>query len=162
MIVHETPGMDLPAGLPAGFAQGFGEAKPIFVTAEDGFAAVAAIHDVVDGARVFDAEFAGHAGRLWKTASTVNAKTCEYAGLTPACRALAFTSSRWSSLRFTSPETQRTFARRGRGLRLTAWPRLILPRGETTCSFKPKCDETSVSRMGGFEPAKSEWFELAK
>jgi hypothetical protein len=48
---------------------------------EDGFAAVAAIHDVVNRTGIFDAEIAGHAGTLRNTAQTVNSKTCGSAGL---------------------------------------------------------------------------------
>jgi hypothetical protein len=39
---------------------------------------------VVDRAGIFDAQFAGHAGRLWNTAQTVNSKTYGSAGLTPS------------------------------------------------------------------------------
>ena len=56
--------MNLPVGLPAGFAQGFEAVKPILVIVEDGFAAVAAIQDVVDRAGVLHAQFSGPAGSL--------------------------------------------------------------------------------------------------
>ena len=39
--------------------------------------------DVRDGAGVFDAQFASHAGGLATTARPVNVIRCEYAGLTP-------------------------------------------------------------------------------
>ena len=52
------------------------------VVPKDGFAAVATIHDVIDRSGVFDAKFASHVGTLWNTALSVNAKTCDYAGLT--------------------------------------------------------------------------------
>ena len=54
MIGHETPAMNLPAGLPANFAQGFEEAEPVLIIAEDDFTAVSAIEDVVNGSWVLD------------------------------------------------------------------------------------------------------------
>jgi len=56
--------MHLPRSLGTGFRQRLDEAPPIQVVLEDGFAAVAAIHDVIDGAGVLDAKLAGHARRL--------------------------------------------------------------------------------------------------
>ena len=63
MIAHETIRMDLPAGLGAGFGERGEEAAVVEVVAEDGFAAVAAIHDVVDRAGVLPSQLAGRAGR---------------------------------------------------------------------------------------------------
>jgi len=53
--------MDLPGGFGASFAEDFQEAAPVEVVGEDGFAAIAAVHDVVNGARVLNAKLAGHA-----------------------------------------------------------------------------------------------------
>jgi len=61
MVRQETPTVDLPAGLAAGFAQSIEEPLAIAVVAEDGFAPVAAVQDVVNRAGVLHAEFPGHA-----------------------------------------------------------------------------------------------------
>ena len=63
---------------------GFNETTAIQVVLEEGFAAVAAVHHVVDRAGIFDAKFAGHAGSLPGQASAGQRKTCESAGLTPS------------------------------------------------------------------------------
>ena len=60
MIGHEAPGMDLPAGFGAGFAEGLEEDFAIFFAEEDRLAAVAAVHDVVNRSRELDAQFSGH------------------------------------------------------------------------------------------------------
>ena len=83
MIVHETIRMDLPGGFGASLGERSDEAAAVQVVLEDGFGAVAAVHDVVEGAGIFDAQFAGHAGRLRGYPRIVNVKTCDYAGLTP-------------------------------------------------------------------------------
>lgn len=64
VVRHQAAGMDLPAGLGAGLARGVDEALAVLVVFEDGFAAVAAIHDVVKGPRVLDAQLARHDDRL--------------------------------------------------------------------------------------------------
>ena len=61
MVRHEAVSMDLPAGLEAGFAEGVQEPLTIVVIAEDEFAMIAAIQDVVNRAGVLDTKFAGHA-----------------------------------------------------------------------------------------------------
>ena len=48
MIGHEAERMHLPVGLGAGLAQGLDETFAIGIVLEDGFAAVAAIHHVVN------------------------------------------------------------------------------------------------------------------
>ncbi len=53
--------MNLPAGLFAGLAERFEKAFQVVVVEEGSFPAVAAVHDGVEGARVLDSEFAGHA-----------------------------------------------------------------------------------------------------
>ena len=63
MIAHETPGMELPAGLVAGFAKGGEEGAPILIVAKDRFAPVAAIHDVVDGSGKLYAQRSWHRSR---------------------------------------------------------------------------------------------------
>ena len=75
MIFHEAIGMHLPGSFGAGLREGFEETPAVEVVLEDGFAAVAAAHDVVNGAGVLDAKFAGHAGRLRASAESVNRKT---------------------------------------------------------------------------------------
>ena len=45
--------------------------------------AVAAVHDVVNGAGVLETQLAGHADTLDEAASSVNSKICESSGLTP-------------------------------------------------------------------------------
>src|SRR5215471_20657767 len=64
MIVHEAEGMDLPAGFGARLPEGGEEAVAVFVIEEDGLPPIPAIQDMVDGALVFDAQFAGHAVTL--------------------------------------------------------------------------------------------------
>ena len=51
MIAHQTDSMDLPIRLDARFAEGFEEPLPVSVIAEDGFAPVPAIQDVVHPVR---------------------------------------------------------------------------------------------------------------
>jgi hypothetical protein len=55
MIVHEAIGMNLPGGLGASFAQGFEKEETVFFIVEDGLAAVATAHDVIDGSRILNA-----------------------------------------------------------------------------------------------------------
>jgi hypothetical protein len=74
MIFHEAIRVDLPGGFGAGLPERFDETAAVEVVLEDGFAKVAAIHHMVDRTGIFDAEFAGHAGRLQNTARIVNAK----------------------------------------------------------------------------------------
>jgi hypothetical protein len=44
--------------------EGFQKAFTVVVILENGFAAVAAVHDVVKGAGILDTELAGHTSRL--------------------------------------------------------------------------------------------------
>ena len=53
--------MELPAGFVADFAQRGQEPAAIRIIAEDGFAAVAAIHQVIDGSRELDPQRPWHA-----------------------------------------------------------------------------------------------------
>ena len=72
MIPHQAPGVHLPIGLDAGFAQGFEEPFPIRVVLEDRFAPVAPIHRVIDRAGIFDTPLPSH-GRWIKP----NPKECQ-------------------------------------------------------------------------------------
>jgi hypothetical protein len=60
VIGHEAEGMDLPGGFGARFTKRFEEAFAVPVIFKDGFAAVAAVHNVVKGAGILDTELAGH------------------------------------------------------------------------------------------------------
>ena len=83
MIAHETIRMDLPAGLGAGFAEGGQESAMVEVILEDGLAAVATVHDVVDGAGIFDAEFTGHARQVADHCSDRQRKNMRICGTDP-------------------------------------------------------------------------------
>ena len=61
VIGHEAERMHLPAGLPAGFSQRVEEQHAIPLRPENGFAPVAAIHDVINRARIFQSQPSGHA-----------------------------------------------------------------------------------------------------
>lgn len=60
MVSHETEGVDLPAGLFTGGAEGGEEGLAVGVVAEGGFAVVAAAHEMVNGPGVLDAQGAWH------------------------------------------------------------------------------------------------------
>jgi hypothetical protein len=64
VIGHEAVGVNLPAGLFAGLSQGLQKAVAVEVIFEEGFAPVAAIHNVVDSARVLNSQFARHGPAL--------------------------------------------------------------------------------------------------
>jgi len=53
MISHQAPGMNLPAGFGAGFAQRGEELLPVVIVAEDRLAMITPIHHVIDCARIF-------------------------------------------------------------------------------------------------------------
>ena len=72
MIGHEAPGVELPAGLLAGFIEGFQEELAIPVCLENGFATIATVHDVVHRAWVLDSEFSRHADSKAEPGSFVN------------------------------------------------------------------------------------------
>ena len=71
MIAHETPGMELPPGLLAGFTKGGEEGAPILIVAKDRLAPVAAIHEVVDGPRILNAQWPRHGGKCMLRLATV-------------------------------------------------------------------------------------------
>jgi len=52
VIAHQTPRMDLPIRLLAGFGKGIQKKKPIGVAIEDRFTAVSSVHRVVNGSRI--------------------------------------------------------------------------------------------------------------
>ena len=60
VIEHETKRVHLPIGFGADLSKRVEKAVIIGVIAEDGFAAIAAIHDVVNGAGIFDTQLPGH------------------------------------------------------------------------------------------------------
>jgi hypothetical protein len=60
VVGHQAERMHLPAGFLATFRQSVKEQHPILVGPENGFAPVAAIHDVIDRSRIFNSEFSGH------------------------------------------------------------------------------------------------------
>ena len=57
---HQTIGMDLPVGLGASLGQSLQKGSPVNVVAEDGGFAIAAAHDVINGAPILDPQFSGH------------------------------------------------------------------------------------------------------
>ena len=61
MVSHQTPGVDLPIGLGAGFGKGLKETPTAQIVVENGFAAVAPVHHVVDGSWILDTQLATHA-----------------------------------------------------------------------------------------------------
>ena len=60
MVAHQAPGMDLPFGLGAGFAESAQEALAIVIVFEDVAALVSTIDHVVNSAGIFKAQFAWH------------------------------------------------------------------------------------------------------
>ncbi len=60
MIGHQATSMHLPAGLLAGFSQGFNEVLPVNVVQEYLLAAVASADNVTHGPGVLNAQFARH------------------------------------------------------------------------------------------------------
>jgi hypothetical protein len=63
VIAHQAISMNLPTGFRARFAQRFEEQFTIGIAFEDVFTAVATIHHVVNGAFIFNAQFARHSRR---------------------------------------------------------------------------------------------------
>jgi hypothetical protein len=82
MIAHEAPGMDLPAGFGARLPESGQEKFAVVVVANDIEPVIAAAHHVIDRARVFDSEFAGHEGQDADEQTKVN--DFKKLGLTPA------------------------------------------------------------------------------
>src|SRR5213593_1331032 len=55
MIAHQTVGMHLPIGLGAGFSERFQKSLTVAIVAEDWFAAVAAVHQMINCPRILQA-----------------------------------------------------------------------------------------------------------
>jgi hypothetical protein len=72
MIRHQAIRMDLPPGFDTSLGQRLAEAVPIRVILEDRFAAITAIHDVVNRAGILHSELASHADELPKQTRSVN------------------------------------------------------------------------------------------
>ncbi len=66
--------MHLPFRLAAGFRQRAEEAFMIGVVPEDVLPPVATIHHMIQGARILDAQFARHGGRLAHPVKNVNSE----------------------------------------------------------------------------------------
>jgi hypothetical protein len=60
MVGHQAIGMHLPTGPLAGFGQRFNKPVTIRIVRKDSFAAVAAVHEMIDGAGILEAELARH------------------------------------------------------------------------------------------------------
>ena len=82
MIGHEAQGMNLPASFAADFGQGVQEKIAVLIVMKDGFAVVTAVHDVVNGAGIFQAKLSGHAGILRGGKMSIK-QIYDHAGLTP-------------------------------------------------------------------------------
>jgi hypothetical protein len=72
VVAHQTVSVDLPGGFLAGFPEGFEEQMAVVVIVKDIFAAVAAIHNVIDRAFVLNAEFSGHGNDVTASRRCVN------------------------------------------------------------------------------------------
>jgi hypothetical protein len=60
VIAHEAIGVNQPIGLQASLVEGAEEQLVIHIVAEDGFASIPSIHDVVNRSGVFEAQLASH------------------------------------------------------------------------------------------------------
>jgi hypothetical protein len=60
MVSHQAVTVNLPAGFLAAFFQSGNEPVPVLVVAKDRFAMIPAIHHVVYGSGILDAQLAGH------------------------------------------------------------------------------------------------------
>ena len=60
VVVHEAKGVNLPSSFLAGLLQGREEMPAIIVVAENGFFVIAAIHDVVNCARILHSYLSSH------------------------------------------------------------------------------------------------------
>ena len=91
MVSHQTIGLDLPIAFRGSLTESLQKAAPVGVIFEDRLAAVAAIHDVINRAGIFQPEFSRHALENALVADVVNEEIHHYAGLTP------FTTRRMTS-----------------------------------------------------------------
>jgi hypothetical protein len=78
MITHQAPGVDLPAGFAAGFAQGLEKQLAILIGAKDSFPMVATIHDVVNRARILHPDFPCHVPTVKSRGDAVKAEIARY------------------------------------------------------------------------------------
>ena len=62
VVIHEHPGKDFPARLLAGGSEGADKGAPVLVVEDDGFAAVSASKNVVDGSLILNPWRAWHDG----------------------------------------------------------------------------------------------------
>jgi hypothetical protein len=60
MMAHEAIRVDQPIGLHAGLVEGAEEQLVIHIVAEDGFASIPSIHDVVDRSGVLEPQLTSH------------------------------------------------------------------------------------------------------
>ena len=72
VIRHEAIGMNLKAGLLAGFSRRFQEQLAILLFAENRLAAISAAHDMINGSRKLDADFSWHGSYRADTRCGVN------------------------------------------------------------------------------------------
>src|SRR5437867_7805757 len=82
VIAHQAPGVNQPVCFFTGLTQRLKQKLPVAVVAEDRFAAVTAVHDVVEGGRVLNTNLSGHPGRFPQAMRKVKGKIYHYAGLT--------------------------------------------------------------------------------
>ena len=83
MVGHEAVSVDLPGGFMAGLSEGFEEILAIHIIEENILAAVAAAHDVINRAWIFNAKLAGHGRSLQEVGSGGQGKNEPIYGLTP-------------------------------------------------------------------------------
>jgi hypothetical protein len=60
MIGHQAIGQDVPAGLATGFSKRLQKTAPIGAITKNVFAAIPAIHDMINRSRIFDAQLSRH------------------------------------------------------------------------------------------------------
>jgi hypothetical protein len=74
MVAHQTESVNLPSGFQASLCQGLEEILAINVVKVDVLAAVAAAHDVIHRAGIFDADLPRHEATLARRAWRVKRK----------------------------------------------------------------------------------------
>jgi hypothetical protein len=60
VIAHEAIRVNQPIGLQAGLVEGAEEQLVIDIVAEDSFASISSVHDVVNRSRILEAQLASH------------------------------------------------------------------------------------------------------
>src|ERR1051325_3384621 len=76
VIAHQYVGGNGPAGLLAGFLQGFKKTLSIRVVFEDRAALIAAGHHMIYGTRILDAQRASHAGKPKRAQPSLSTTIC--------------------------------------------------------------------------------------